>query len=261
MVASFVIALVLPMHCTVEKHTWPECLLGWVVRLLADNKPMLKCKGNANVTEAMVQMISLRTKSAVWFFLLIGTVFICELEYREIMRNVHRGFCGIEWREIEARNAHRGVRVCVCVCVCVCVFVSSRFGLLLPSVCVSGFFCVCGRFIFSGFFCHVCVCVCVFLCVCVCVCVDLSSLARALWDAFKEYWDACKEYLHTESMLQMLQNLSSVLLFPCAFFMFLFHALQSAGIWSDTVWLEYIISICLTGCSMLLLGSCGFEVS
>ena len=105
-----------------------------------------------------------------------------------------------------------------------------------------------------------CVCVCVFLCVCVCVCVDLSSLARALWDAFKEYWDACKEYLHTESMLQMLQNLSSVLLFPCAFSMAFCHALQSAGIWSDTVWLEYIISICLTGCSMLLLGSCGFEV-
>ena len=154
------------MHCTVEKHTWSECWLGWVVRLLADNKPMLKCKGNANVTDAMVQMISLRTKSAVWFFLLIGTGFIFELEYREIMRNVHRGF----------------------------------------------------------------------------------------------YWDACKEYLHTESMLQMLQNLSSVLLFPCAFSMAFCHALQSAGIWSDTVWLEYIISICLTGCSMLLLGSCGFEV-
>jgi len=189
-VASFVIAFFLPMHCTVEKHTWFECLLGWVVdsvvRLLADNKPMLKCKGNANVTDAMVQMISLRTKSAVWFFLLIGTCFICELECREILRNVRRGFCGIEWREIEALN-------------------------------------------------------------------DLSSLARALWGAFEEYWDACKEYLHTESMLQMLQNLSSVLLFPCALSMAFCHALQSAGICSDTVWLEYIISICLTGCSFCFL--------
>ena len=158
-VFSYVCAGLLPLYCTGEKG-----FLGFLQQLLADNTPLLKCTENANVADAMVQMISLRTKLAVWLFLLIGTAFIFELEISELRRT--------------GRNVHRGWR------------------------------------------------------------------------------RAVKEYMHTESMLQSLQNLSSILLCPFAFSMFLCHAAQSCGflsrliVWLDIVWLEYIISIGLTGCSM-----------
>ena len=178
-VFSYVCAGFVPRHCTMKQDFWAN-ILGWVVRLLADNKPLLKCEENVDVANAMVQIISLRTKSAVWLFLLIGTFFIFELEYREIKRNV---------APRESWNVVRRFWVARC---------------------------------FWG-----------------------------LWSWVCGWWDAFKEYLQTESMLQMLQNVSSFSLFPCAVSMAVCHAFQSGGIWwRNTIWLEYIISVCLTGCSM-----------
>ena len=163
-VLSYLMVL-LPVSCSEsEDGSWPW--LTWLgskfQRMFADES-LPKC--NKNIADAMVQMISLRTKMAVWSFLLIGTWFILEIEEKEIRR-----------------------------------FVSEH------------------------------------------------GWARAF-----------AEYLHTESLLQMLQNLSSVLLFPCAVSMFGLHAMQQL-IWSHsstpaavlgwlTYW-EYFMSICLTGCFM-----------
>jgi hypothetical protein len=160
--------------------TW---LSTWLGSMFADES-LPKC--NKNIADTMVQMISLRTKMAVWSFLLIGTWFIFEIEKKEIQR---------------FRSEHG-------------------------------------------------------------------------WKS------AFKEYLHTESLLQMLQNLSSFLLFPCAVSMFGLHAMQPffftpevlgwlthreyfMSIFSNfhhpisasevlgwlTYW-EYFMSICLTGCFM-----------
>ena len=114
-----------------------------------------KCNKDGDIADAMVQMISVRTKIAVWIFLLIGTWFIYEIEYNEI------------WR------------------------FASEHG-----------------------------------------------------------WFGC--FLHTESMLQRLQNLSSFLLFPCAVSMCVLHATQHVmPLDTDLLgWLtysEYLMSICLTG--------------
>jgi hypothetical protein len=78
--------VLLPVSCSEsEDGSWPW--LTWLgskfQRMFADES-LPKC--NKNIADAMVQMISLRTKMAVWSFLLIGTWFIYEIEENEIRR-------------------------------------------------------------------------------------------------------------------------------------------------------------------------------
>jgi len=170
-VLSYLLVL-LPVRCSESEDgsglwqiaTW----FGNFQRMFADQS-LPKCSNAGNIADAMVQMISVRTKIAVWIFLLIGTWFIYEIEENEIRR-----------------------------------FASEHGSRMLASA---------------------------------------------------------RTFLQTESMLQRLQNLSSFLLFPCAVSMCVLHATQHVICFdSSTCWrplgidllgwltyLEYLMSICLTG--------------
>jgi hypothetical protein len=193
-VLSYLLVL-LPVRCSESEDgsglwqiaTW----FGNFQRMFADQS-LPKCSKTVNIADAMVQMISVRTKIAVWIFLLIGTWFIYEIEENEIRR-----------------------------------FASEHGSRVLAS---------------ARTFLHT------------------ESMLQRLQNWLQNWSFAfARTFLHTESMLQRLQNLSSVLLFPCAVSMFGLHAMQQL-IWSDsstpaavlgwlTYW-EYFMSICLTGCFM-----------